>query len=794
MEVALPNQHSGCQEAAGVQDHSSSTRLMPQTIPSPMPASTPAVSWGIACVCALNLRWFIPAEDTADGATLWLAAFWCAAAAVTTWFPFARDVIARRWTRADVAVVLLVSGHVLSGVLVLLLGGNRHTAATLLAEWLGIGAVWSIIREIVRIPGFRAAIWQSTLLALTAIAFLGCWQHWIELPSMAHRLGPKFDAIRLARASGGTSSAEQELAREGVPLNEPDFTLFEKRLRDSREPFGFFALANTLGGFLAAGLMLILGSQLCTAGSASAVIVELNADNSKAKAPAEPVVQKHLEQPKTLWSMVLGTAALGVCLLLTKSRTALLSVILVGTLVCFLRAVGTRLRLSLTRRRIGMAAGGLLTAAVFLAVLARSGSWDREVLTEAAKSLSYRVFYWTGTVALIAERPILGGGLGQFRNNYLRVKAPAASEEIADPHNFVLDVWYNGGLLAIAGGLWVVATLMITTGKSFRTETPRPHTDTAEPRLLLAGAAAPWGAFLMSGYWDDRLLIVGLVLLFAALLVIAGWITVSTPSRTACGLAALVLFTHLLGAGGIGYTAVMQFLLLCLAGTFSTVVLEEQTNPMPKPIVWPRFGLFLAITIAVLMLWRPDQRGSIAAADELVTRGASAETIRSAYTRAMDADQWDPTPCSRLAEFEFQQWQAGPSTRNGEDSEMPPRLQAAVIAFGEAIRRDPANGHWFFRRGVMLEAWAQRSKSSQAAKLAVESLEHAVNRYPTNARWQATLSDAAAVAGMADLAAKAAEAAVVQDDVNQRFGHGERILTADVRLRLERRRPAVSPR
>ncbi len=767
---------------------------MTRTIPSPLPAPTPAVGLGIVCVCALNLRWFIPAEDTADGATLWLAAYWCAAAAMATWFPFAHDAIARRWTRADAAVALLVGGHVLSGVLVLLLGGNRHTAATLLAEWLGIGAVWSIIREIVRVPGFRAAIWQSTLLALTAIAFLGCWQHWIELPSMAHRLGPKFDAIRSARASGGTSSAEQELAREGVPLNEPDFTLFEKRLRDSREPFGFFALANTLGGFLAAGLMLILGNQLCTAGSASAVIVELNADNSKAKALAEPVVHKNFEQRGTFWPTVLGTTALIVCLLLTKSRTALLSVFLVGALVCFLRTVGTRLRLSLTRRRIGMAAGGLVTAAVFLAVLARSGSWDREVLTEAAKSLSYRVFYWTGTAALIAEHPILGGGLGQFRNNYLRVKAPAASEEIADPHNFVLDVWYNGGLLAIAGALWVVATLMITTGKSSKTETVPSHSNSADTRLLLAGAAAPWSAFLMSGYWDDRLLVVGLALLVVTLLVVLGWITVSTPSRTACGLAGLVLFTHLLGAGGIGYTAVMQFLLLCLAGTFSTVVTEDEATPLPKPAVWPRFGLFLAMTIAVLMLWRPDQRGSIAAADQLVTRGASAETIRSAYTRAMHADQWDPTPCSRLAEFEFQQWQAGPSPVNGEDPEMPPRLHAAVIALGEAIRRDPANGHWFFRWGAMLQTWAERSKSPLAAKLAVDSLEHAVSRYPTNAQWQATLSDAAAVAGMAAIAEKAAEAALVQDDVNQRFGHGERILTADVRSRLERRRPAASPR
>ncbi len=740
---------------------------------SPMSAPVFTAVLGMVFVLALNLRWFIPAEDSADGATVWLAAFWCLAAVVSRFSPFADDAIARRWTRADCAVALLAGGHLLSGVLVLMLGGNRHNAAILIAEWLGIAAVWSILRDLVRVPGVRAAIWQSTLLSLTVIAVVGCWQHWVELPAMAQRLGPKFDAVR-----AGNAAARQELSRQGVPLTDPEFTLFEKRLRDSREPFAFFALANTLGGFLAAGLMLVIGDRLLGV-----------------SAPQTPT------RNRTLWPRVLAGIALAICLLLTKSRTALLAFLLIAGSVSAIRIIGARIGFSMSRRVVGMAAGALAVVVVVGIVLSRSGSWDREVLTEATKSLSYRIHYWEGTARLIAEHPLLGGGLGQFRNAYLRVKAPEASEEIADPHNFLLDVWFHGGLLAAAGALWLVATVLMTSWKAVRVES-EPSSTTAltvvsDPWFLLMSAVAPFGAFFVqyggSGYWDDRLLVVGSIMIVAVGLIIYGRLTWSVPSRATSGFAALVLFTHLLGAGGIGYTTVMQFLLLCLAGTFSLTGDSEPKRAVNAVAVWLPCVFFGTALLAVLTVWRSDARSLVEAADQLVLHGAPAEKIRAAYTRAMQADPWDPLPCSRLAEFEFQQWQQELPSRNGHGSEMPSRLEAAVTTFGEALRRDPTNGQWAFRRGTMLQEGAERSKSPLAAELAVVSLDRAVNLYPTNAQWQAALSDAAALAGMTSLAEKAARKALAQDDVNQRFGHVERILAAEVRARLEVRSEPVAP-
>lgn len=737
---------------------------------TPAPTTLPirSVVLGMACVLVLNLRWFIPAEDTAAGATLGLAVFWCVAAVAARWFPFANDVIARRWTRADAAVSLLVGGHVLSGLLVLILGGNRHNAAILIAEWLGIAAVWSVLRDLVRVPAIRTSIWQSTLLCLTTIAIVGCWQHWIELPSMTQSLGPKFDAVRSGGA--GSDAARQELSRQGVPLSEPEFTLFEKRLRDSREPFAFFALANTLGGFLAAGLMLLVGDSLLGSTTASSVV-----------------------RQRAFGTRMSAATLMGVCLLLTKSRTAWLAFLLVAAGVVVIRIVGTRLRLSASRRAVGISIGALATLLVIAGVLARSGSWDREVLTEASKSLSYRVLYWDGTARLITEQPLLGGGLGQFRNDYLRVKAPQASEEIADPHNFLLDVWFHGGILAATGVLWLVVSMVFGVRKAVQEDAQsmdsEPWLVPADSRFLLWASAAPWAAFALqygiSGAWDDRLLVVGAAMIGIAVLIDFQQLVWPVSSRTTCGFAALVLFTHLLGAGGIGYTAVMQFLLLCLVGTFSAC-----QTPSPQPVsrlaVWVSCGFFVAAALVALAVWTTSARGLVESADELVRKGTSPEAIRSAYTVAMNADVWDPIPCARMAEFEIRQWETE-RLRQTSTSERTETLVAAGRALDAAKQRDPENGQWWHRHGTLLLEWAQQNSSPEIARQAVDQLAEAVARYPTNAAWQADLSDAAADAGEFPLAIETARKALAQDDVNQRFGHVERILAADVRTRLERR-------
>ena len=86
------------------------------------------------------------------------------------------------------------------------------------------------------------------------------------------------------------------------------------------------------------------------------------------------------------------------------------------------------------------------------------GALDREVLSEAGKSLGYRLQYWQASWQMIREHPWLGCGPGQFQASYTRYKLPEASETVADPHNFLLEVWATAGTPAAVA---LVALLLV---------------------------------------------------------------------------------------------------------------------------------------------------------------------------------------------------------------------------------------------------------------------------------------------------------------------------------------------
>lgn len=55
-------------------------------------------------------------------------------------------------------------------------------------------------------------------------------------------------------------------------------------------------------------------------------------------------------------------------------------------------------------------------------------------------SLTFRWRYWLGAARLIAAHPLLGVGWENFGLRYLAFRIPIASEEIRDPHNFIVRI------------------------------------------------------------------------------------------------------------------------------------------------------------------------------------------------------------------------------------------------------------------------------------------------------------------------------------------------------------------
>src|SRR5208282_2916631 len=91
-----------------------------------------------------------------------------------------------------------------------------------------------------------------------------------------------------------------------------------------------------------------------------------------------------------------------------------------------------------------------------LAAVTIAGFARPDLAKAAATSFGYRVQYWQATLRMIADRPLLGCGPGNFQDLYTQYKLPEASEEVADPHDFLLEVWATAGTPAMLALLCIL--------------------------------------------------------------------------------------------------------------------------------------------------------------------------------------------------------------------------------------------------------------------------------------------------------------------------------------------------
>ncbi len=115
------------------------------------------------------------------------------------------------------------------------------------------------------------------------------------------------------------------------------------------------------------------------------------------------------------------------------------------------------------------------------------------MLSEAGKSLGYRLEYWQATWAMIGDHPWFGCGPGNFQDAYMRYKLPQASEEIQDPHNLFFEVWATAGTPAM---LALLAVLGLFGWQTWRRAEPQSGSAAGDPSTkvttigLMIGAAA----------------------------------------------------------------------------------------------------------------------------------------------------------------------------------------------------------------------------------------------------------------------------------------------------------------
>jgi hypothetical protein len=449
---------------------------------------------------------------------------------------------------------------------------------------------------------------------------------------------------------------------------------------------------------------------------------------------------------------------------------------------------------------------GAAAVVVLVAAAYASGGLDRFVVSESAKSLRYRFEYWTATWRMLektARNLVVGVGPGNFRQNYLEFKLPQSSEEIADPHNLVLDVWANGGLIALAGlagaCFWCVRPLWSLESRLQAADKPDAGGILTPPEggaPTIVGGAAAFLIVLFLGLADE----VTMVLLLPAWLLV---VLVCRPifqqevPRVVAAAAALALLVHLVGAGGIGMPAVTEVLLLSamlavppggaiLRGPElpntpddrirDSTLIDYEFEPRLGALVFGGLGiaLYMACWFTGLMPIVTVRSKLESAREALFERGRPSQAERD-FRFAVEFDPWSPTACERLSEMTLQNWLAA----EGDRSEI---FERCVKWQRIAIERDPRNPAGYRFLGEIYMAKAIGEQDSAAAALAVEAFERAAARYRNHAVLQSQLAEALWKAGKTPAARDAARSARDLNQINERAGH------TDKRLPESRRR------
>lgn len=763
------------------------------------------VSFGVGLL--LTARWLTPTEGAAAGETLWIVQAWLGLGVLWAWGlmrtrrgPFA-------WSAFDVAAGLIVLGHVVSAAaLVAMADGNARTAVNMLWEWLALGTTLVILRQFVRTDEQRRQklLWATSTVA--ALSVLGVLQPYVLYPQTRteyRALREELDMLAgdpSPRAMQRAQAIRSTFAAAGITGEDASLASFENRL-DSTEPVAMFSLANTFAGLLAAGLILALG-----------LATQRIADGGTRGANA---------------ASLLIAAAILFCLILTKSRTAWIGAA-AGAATWFAlnwlssrrtRETGAEAGRSVRRQRIArVAVAGLLVAGAMIAVAAGTGRLDRLVVIEAPKSMRYRGEYWQGAWRVLKERPLLGSGPGNFRQHYLKYKQPESSEEVADPHNFVFDLWASGGLIALGGLAWAAFLGVRGLFRIARDNRPRLNNrlnvedaadihdpeDAADIRSdagSVGHVEAPsdeagafvWGAgcaFPLVAAWvwfsgfefDWRL--VGLLPVWLIALYALTRRSAAIPT-TACAAGAVVaVLVHLLGAGGIEMPAVVQLLIVLIVAAGPAAVLDDASHV--ASIVRPRGvrrvagfvalvtfgGLFVAcLTTATLPVFT---RSILVRAGDQATPTQS----RIDFTRAAEADRLSPTPRTRLARLYYLDSVTTDDASAG--------FNRAVDLQREAIRLDPHSAMEYRSLGGLYLSRFRTTEDPAQARQAADAFAFAVKRYPAHSAIRAEYAAALEAAG--DLAAAGAEAqeALRLDGVNRELAHYDRTLPRETVAEMKR--------
>ena len=758
--------------------------------PSPPNPFAPSVVWAAALGVLLTATLFFSGElNERSGAFAVLAVLWILAATVRSLLPLLRkEKVPLCVGRIDVCVYLFFGYVVLSIVWNLFpgQGGAPSASLNMLSVWLGLAAAWFLFRQTLSTSRLRTASLRLVLAVVVAEAATGLYQQFVEHP----RILRQFETDPISVVAQANPSIEP---------NTPDWDRFVFRLKTAG-PIGTFPLTNTLGGLLGTGFVLMLGilvfqrndfyrkgskdtkalspiPSLCGGGLGwEALRQQTSTQNAPHPSPL-PKGEGTRTITFSLRAFVVYSccAVTLLCFVLTKCRSGFVAVA-VGLLLLGILLLQ---RLDRAWRRWLLIGGGSVFGLLLLISFLFPG---KSLLDGAKRSLGFRLEYWQASLGMIRDDPVFGCGSGNFKPTYMKYKLPGSSEEIADPHNFAVELAAVAGIPAlilfviVAGGgiVWCLSSIP-------NAPLPLPEEEGAVQNsvekslypanvLYWSGLGGGALAFLVSLNAEAQIMFEPILFLFLAVPLVA-WafpLEREVPPRL-LAITLIVLLVHLLAAGGISAsnTAIIVWLLLAL-------LVECQ----PKEPEYRLNGALVFLPLFIVSLFVVNHyclRPVVGALSYTIQLDETPDVLhRLALLREAEmVDPWSADIQEKLATEAFRAWFELPKDESWKAVTQGAQERALRLASRSATLRYVFAERLF----AMYAKTGNRTLQNRSLELFAEAIE----RYPNHAKIRAPF---ALVLWKSGYKAKAAEQRDVALRLDGLMYHPDQKLPENLRREL----------